>query len=161
MDNDIKVVKTSVSKKVQKRDYIYAVGKQKEAVARVRLYTHLKSDQKWGEEEVSKEHILVNGVPVEKYFSGSLAKAYYTAPLQTTDTLNKFAFTVKISGGGKNGQLDAMIKGIARALVALDKEAFRTLLKKKGFLTRDSRIRERRKVGTGGKARRQKQSPKR
>ena len=74
---------------------------------------------------------------------------------------NKFAITVIVRGGGKFGQLDAMVLGIARALNQLDRDKFRPALKKQGFLTRDSITRERRIVGMGGKARRRKQSPKR
>jgi len=68
---------------------------------------------------------------------------------------------VKVAGGGNSGQLDAMIQGIARALSAIDTGKFRPILKTSGLLTRDARIRQRRMVGTGGKARRAKQSPKR
>ena len=64
-------------------------------------------------------------------------------------------------GGGKKGQLGAVTHGMARAFDKLDREKFRPELKKAGLLTRDSRTRERRKIGTGGKARRKKQSPKR
>src|SRR3989344_3507251 len=62
---------------------------------------------------------------------------------------------------GKTGQLDAIILGLARALDKIDREKFHTALKKKGMLTRDPRVKERRKVGMGGKSRRRKQSPKR
>jgi len=68
---------------------------------------------------------------------------------------------VKVTGGGLKGQLDAATHAVAKALAKENREAFRTPLKKLGLLTRDSRIRERRKVGMGGKARRKKQSPKR
>lgn len=69
--------------------------------------------------------------------------------------------TFFVQGGGKKGQLGAIIHGLARAIEKTDKETLRPILKKAGLLTRDSRTRERRKVGTGGKARRVKQSPKR
>jgi len=68
---------------------------------------------------------------------------------------------VKVVGGGPNGQLEAIIHGIARALSSFDREKYRAVLKKAGFLTRDPRERERRKAGMGGKARRKRQSPKR
>lgn len=148
-------------KKQVKKEYVYAIGRQKEAVARVRLYAHVKEDAKWGETPIKKEQILVNAIPVEEYFPGPRAKAQYMQPLVITETFSKYAITVKVVGGGKNGQLDAMTKGIARALSALDPQKFRTSLKTVGLLTRDARVRERRKVGTGGKARRKKQSPKR
>lgn len=73
----------------------------------------------------------------------------------------KFIFTIKVVGGGVNGQLDAMIHGMARALDKQDSDTYHDILKEGGYLTRDARVRERRKVGTGGKARRKKQSPKR
>jgi small subunit ribosomal protein S9 len=148
-------------KKQQKRDYTYAVGRQREAVARVRLYAHVKDDAKWGDTPLKKEQILVNGKPVEYYFPGPVAKAQYMLPFTLTDTFSKYAITVKVAGGGRNGQLDAATQGFARALVAIDPQKYRSVLKSAGLLTRDARVRERRKVGTGGKARRKKQSPKR
>ena len=66
-----------------------------------------------------------------------------------------------VAGGGLSGQLDAAVLGMARALDKLDPEKFHPILRSKGYLTRDPRTRERRKVGMGGKARRKKQSPKR
>lgn len=148
------------SKKV-KRDYIYAHGRQKQAVARVRLHPTIKENHLWGEHEVKKEQILVNAMPIEHYFPGPLAKAHYMEPLRITNTFNRYGVTVKVVGGGKNGQLDAVVAGISNALAAADPTTYRAILKKKGFLTRDARVKERRKVGRGGKARRQKQSPKR
>lgn len=151
---------TTTTKKIT-RDYIYAHGRQKQAVARVRLHPTIQEGYKWGEHEVKKEQILVNQMPIEHYFPGPLAKAHYIEPLQITNTLNRYAVTVKVDGGGKNGQLDALIKGIANALSVADPITYREILKKKGFLTRDARVKERRKVGRGGKARAKKQSPKR
>ena len=161
MDNTQKIEKVVKTKKTQKRDYIYAVGRQKEAVARVRLYTTLKEGIKWGENELKKEQILVNQLPVEHYFSGPAFKKQYMLPFELTSTLSKFAVTVQVSGGGKKGQLGAMVQGVARALEKYDTKKYRSLVKTAGLLTRDARVRERRKVGTGGKARRMKQSPKR
>lgn len=148
-------------KKQVKRDYTYAVGRRKQAVARVRLYNHVKDDAKWGNNEVQKGQILVNEMPVEHYFPGPIAKAKYMKPLTLVEVAEKFAITVKVVGGGRAGQLDAMIHGISRALAAIDVTKYRPTLKKAGMLTRDARVRERRSVGTGGKARRQKSSPKR
>jgi len=148
-------------KKQVKRDYTYAVGRNREAVARVRLYSHVKSDAKWKDENLSKDQILINSLPVEKYFGGPVSKAMYMKPFVLTKTEGKFAITAKVLGGGKNGQLDAFIQGVSRALSSIDKVKFRLPLKKAGLLTRDARVRERRKVGMGGKARREKQSPKR
>lgn len=143
------------------KDYVGAVGRRKEAVARVRLYPKVKEGFMWQEKEVKKGDIWVNGIAAEHYFAGVNGKMDYTEIFRVTNTLNRFALTVKVAGGGKKGQLDAMIHGIARALSAFDTDTLRPILKKKKYLTRDSRIRERRKVGTGGKARRKKQSPKR
>lgn len=145
----------------QKRDYIYAVGRRREASARVRLYAAVRDGQTWGETPVSKDQMLVNGIPVEHYFSGPVAKARYQLPLTLTNTLGKYAVTIKVEGGGKTGQLEALVLGLARALSLADKEKNRPVLKAKGLLKVDARVRERRKVGTGGKARRKKQSPKR
>jgi small subunit ribosomal protein S9 len=156
----VKKITPAAPKKVT-RDYIYAHGRQKQAVARVRLHPTVREGDVWGEHEIKKEQILVNEMPIEHYFPGPLAKAHYNEPLQITNTLNRYAVTVKVVGGGKNGQLDAVVKGIANALSEADPIKYREILKKKGFLTRDARVKERRKVGRGGKARAQKQSPKR
>jgi small subunit ribosomal protein S9 len=111
---------------------------------------------------VRKGDILVNGKAIAHYFPGEVFKHAYTEPLRITNAhQNNYTFTIKVVGGGPAGQLKAVIAGIANALNKLDKDKFRPILKKKGFLTRDARIRERRSVGTGGKARRTKQSPKR
>ncbi len=150
-----------MANKTQKRDYIYAVGRRREANARVRLYAAVKDGQAWGEHPVTKDQMLVNGIPVEHYFSGPIAKARYQLPLVLTNTLGKYAVTVKVEGGGKAGQLTALVMGLSRALSLADREKNRSVLKAKGLLTQDSRIRQRRMVGTGGKARRKKQSPKR
>ncbi|MEX2013198.1 MAG: 30S ribosomal protein S9, partial [Candidatus Levyibacteriota bacterium] len=143
------------------KDYIYAVGRRKAAVARVRLYKTIKDGLLWGEEKIEKGKVIVNEKPVGNYFSGEVMTAFFKEPFVATNTLDKYAVTVRVVGGGLRGQLDAALLGISRALSEIDKEKFRPILKKKGMLTRDARVRERRKVGTGGKARRQKQSPKR
>jgi|SRR3989344_1981511 len=147
--------------KNNKKEYIVAVGRRREAVARVRLYPDLKEDLLWGETPVKKGEIFVNKKPIEQYFSLPSEQVVYKEPLRVTNTLNKYIMTIVVNGGGRSGQLGAVIHGISRVLIKIDSEKFRPILKKKGFLTRDSRTRERRKVGTGGKARREKQSPKR
>src|SRR5207253_727101 len=106
-----------------------------------------------------KGEIFVNELPIAEYFSGDTARYVYSEPFRVTNTANTYTLTVRVVGGGKVGQLEAVVAGISRALALLDGEK-RDALKKKGFLTRDARVRERRKVGTGGKARRKKQSPK-
>lgn len=138
-----------MEKNSKNKDFIFAVGRRKEAVARVRLFAKGNGE------------LLVNQRPIHEYFGGEVAKTYYQQPLRLTDMLGKCTITVRVEGGGKAGQLDAVVLGVARALDKLNREKFRPLLKKKGLLTRDARVRERRKVGTGGKARRKKQSPKR
>lgn len=145
----------------QRKEYFYAVGRRKESSARVRLYGSVKADLMWGSEKISKDQMLVNGMPVEKYFSGPLSKAKYQLPLILTNTLGKYAVTVKVEGGGKVGQLEALVLGLSRALSLADRAKNRPVLKVKKMLKQDARVRERRKVGTGGKARRKKQSPKR
>ncbi len=150
-----------------KRDFIYSIGRRKEAVARVRLYSNETSGIKKGlsaarlpDGQGRQGEILINDKRIEEYFPGELAKTRYLEPFKMTDTQGKFAFSVRVSGGGINSQLVATILGISKALVKTD-EKFKPILRKRGFLTTDARVRERRKVGTGGKARRKKQSPKR
>jgi small subunit ribosomal protein S9 len=135
-------------KKNKKVDYTYAAGRRRTASARVRLFR-------------GKGATTVNGKPIEEYFPGVIAKDLWMRPFKVVDSVNDFYATVKVAGGGKKGQLDAVVHGIAKALAEVKKDEFRVPLKSAGLLTRDARIRERRKVGMGGKARRKKQSPKR
>lgn len=160
-----KVLKTKAQeeiveeKKTSKGEYIFAVGKRKESVARVRLYQSITNILVLGE-KVKKGDIFVNDKKIEKYFSGEMAKAHYLEPLKITNGLDKYVLTFRVAGGGQSGQLDAVIHATSRALSLVDPKN-RQILKKRGFLTRDARVRERRKVGMGGKARRKRQSPKR
>ena len=140
---------------VAKKNYTYAVGRRKTATARVRLY---KGASVTGHEGVQ---LLVNNKPAEVYFPGDTWKAAYRRPFVITETLTKMSASVVVAGSGKAAQLGAVVHGVSRALSLLDREKYRAILKSAGLLTRDSRAKERRKVGTGGKARRQKQSPKR
>lgn len=140
------------------KPYLFAVGRRKEAVARVRLYAQKTVVS--GDQTVQKGEILVNGKPIHQYFSGNIYQTLYEEPFKLTGTQKKFAVTIKVEGGGLSGQLDAMVHGLSKALSAFD-PSFRSILKKRGLLTRDSRTRQRRKVGMGGKSRRKKQSPKR
>lgn len=151
-----------VKSKKGKGDYVAVVGRRKEAVARVRLYQNVPADLSWDDLPVKKGDMLVNGKLISEYFSGDIARHQYTEPLRITNAHQSgYAFTIKVVGGGPSGQLQAVVAGIANALNKVDREKHRPVLKKKGFLTRDARVRERRNVGTGGKARRRKQSPKR
>lgn len=140
--------------------YYQGVGRRKESTAMVRLYVakeRLVLDGK----EVNKGDIIVNSRTAEEYFPGEVNKKMFQEPFRTTNTLGRFAVSVKVVGGGLAGQLQAVIHGISRALEVVDKEKFRPILKKRGFMTRDPRIKERRKAGYAGKARARKQSPKR
>lgn len=133
---------------MKKIDYTYAVGRRKEASARVRLYR-------------GKGENTVNSIPAFKYFEGEVAKKLLARPFGATETSDKYYFSAKVVGSGKKSQLSAVVLGIARALVKISSEKHKSPLKKLGLLTRDSRIRQRRMVGMGGKSRRKKQSPKR
>ena len=135
-------------KKIKKQNYTYAVGRRRAASARIRLFK-------------GKGQSTVNGKPIEEYFPGKVLEDIYTKPFKATETSDNYYVTVKVVGGGKMGQLDAVVHGIARVLVKLDQGKHKRPLRKLGLLTRDARTRERRKVGMGGKARRKKQSPKR
>lgn len=136
-----------------KTSYYEAVGRRKEAVARVRL--GVASDT------IPKGAIIINGKPQESYFPGETFTKMCQEPFRTTNTIGRFATSVKVTGGGLAGQLGAVIHGISRALVKVDAEKFKPILKKRGFLTRDPRAKQRRKAGFAGKARARKQSPKR
>jgi len=149
-------------KKTKDLQYYEGVGRRKEAVARVRL--HLLAKDKTVSVDGAKikaGEVLINKKPANLTFSSVMEKTVYSAPLTLTQNENRFAITIMLRGGGKSGQLDAISLGLARALEKVDKETYRLILKKNGLFVRDSRTRERRKVGTGGKARRAKQSPKR
>lgn len=135
--------------KSPKSKYFFGLGRRKSAIARVFLY------------EEKNGQITVNGKPFAEYFRGTFYGAPHLEPFKVTNTEGQYKVDIKVEGSGKSGQLNAVILGISRALELIDKEKNRPLLKKRGFLTRDSRIRQRRNVGTGGRARRQKQSPKR
>lgn len=107
-----------------------------------------------------KGEFVINGFSLEKFFPGAREKSRLTRPLVVTETLGKYDIVLRVSGGGKNGQLDACTLAIARALVEKNPE-FRTVLRRNDLLTRDPRKKQRRQIGKGGKSRRKKQSPKR
>ncbi len=133
--------------KIKKLNYISAVGKRRSASARVRLHK-------------GTEENTVNGILVGKYFPGASALVAWNKPFEEVELTGKYYFTARVTGGGKKGQLDAVVHGISRGIVKI-KETHKKALKKAGLLTRDPRTRERRKVGMGGKSRRKRQSPKR
>lgn len=132
----------------QVKGYTFAVGRRKSAVARVRLF------------KGSGEN-LVNGKKVKDSFTDKVSEILLSKPFRLTQTEGQYFFSVKTAGGGRVSQIEAIIHGIAKALNKINSDKFRSVLKKAGLLTRDSRERQRRMVGTGGKARRKKQSPKR
>lgn len=147
----------------KKGDYVESVGKRKEAVARVRLFLAKGKEKSVTVDGVNikQGEIYVNKKPIDQVFSSKAHKVIYLTPLKMVNAEGRFAISILVKGGGNEGQLEAVVHGLARALEKSDKEKMRPTLKKAGLLTRDARIRERRKVGTGGKARRKKQSPKR
>jgi len=143
--------------KKSKKSYTLSVGRRRSAVARVRLH---KTPITWGAFEVKPGEVYVNEKPIDTYFKDTQANALFQEILKSTNTTTKYGFTIKVSGGGTKGQLNAVLHGIANSMVEAEGN-HRPILKKKGLLTRDPRVRQRRKVGMGGKSRRKRQSPKR
>ncbi len=111
-----------------------AVGRRKEAVARVRL---VPGSGKWD----------VNGRSLAEYFPDKVHQQLISSPFVTTDSVDQYDVYARIDGGGESGQAGALRLGIARALNGIDEEAHRPALKKAGFLTRDARVKERKKYG--------------
>jgi small subunit ribosomal protein S9 len=97
---------------------------------------------------------------LENYFSGPINHTLYIEPFRTTNTIGKWSGILTVIGGGQKSQLQAVILAFSRCLVKYDSERFRPILRKRGFLTRDPRVKERKKPGLMG-ARKKKQSPKR
>ncbi len=128
------------------QDTTYATGRRKTSTARVYL-------------SKGKGNILVNDIPLEDYFGREVAKILVMQPLVLLDIAEKFDVVVKVSGGGSFGQAGAIRHGISRALEKYD-DSYRKDLKSAGYLTRDSRQVERKKVGLV-KARKSKQFSKR
>lgn len=137
----------SVNRDGKKANYISAHGRRKEAAARVRLYK-------------GNGQILVNGQAINQYFPGKVAESLWQKPFVLTKSQNDYWATIKVSGSGKSGQLLAAVHGLSRALSSANVE-FRQILKRAGLLTRDPRVKERRKYGLAQKARKGKQSPRR
>lgn len=133
--------------KQSRTDYIPAVGRRKTAIARVRLFS-------------GSGDTLVNGKSVKAYFGEDSVHAILFRPLDILEKREAVHITAKVIGGGFHSQAEAIALGIARAMVKAD-ESHKKALRDAGLLTRDPRMRETRKMGTGGKARRAKQSPKR
>ncbi len=117
-----------------KASYFYGTGRRKSSVARVRVY---KGTGK----------IIINDRPIDEYFGLETLKLIVRQPLVLTDTDGKFDVICRVAGGGVTGQAGAIRHGISRALLQYDTENLRPLLKKAGFLTRDPRMKERKKYG--------------
>lgn len=149
-------------KKTKNVLYYEGVGRRKTSVALVRLYIPGKDKTVMvGETKIKEGEMWVNKKKIEEIFPALYQKIQYLKPFKLVKAEDRFCVSITVSGGGLNGQLDAINHGLARALEKTDKEVMRPLLKKEMLLKRDPRARQRRKVGTGGKARRAKQSPKR
>lgn len=151
----------SVKKTTKKPEFYSAVGRRKTASARVKLYPVVSREITIGDKTVGKDQILINGRMIESYFPGKVSEKIYRKPFEVTNTRGRFAVSARVSGSGPNGQLDAVVHGITRALISIDSDTYKPLLKKHGLVTRDPRMKERRKAGLAGKARAGKQSPKR
>ena len=115
------------------RPFFYGTGRRKSSVARVRLY------QGTGK-------VTINGRDIDDYFGLETLKLVVRQPLNTTDLLGKVDIVVTVAGGGVSGQAGAIRHGISRALLTLNPE-YRASLKAAGFLTRDPRMKERKKYG--------------
>ena len=118
---------------MEKQTYTYGTGKRKSAIAQVRLFP-------------GNGAIIVNGMPYEERFPRLAHRQAIIKPLLVTENLEKCNIVVKISGGGISGPGDAIAHGITRSLVR-DNESLRQLLRGNGLLTRDARVKERKKVG--------------
>jgi small subunit ribosomal protein S9 len=127
-------------------DYYYGTGRRKSAVARVFL-------------KPGKGAIIVNGKPVDEFFSRDTGRMIVRQPLEVTKNVGSFDILVNVYGGGENGQAGAVRHGIARALVEFD-AGLKPALSAAGLVTRDAREVERKKVGLH-KARKRKQYSKR
>ena len=115
------------------KPYFYGTGRRKKSVARVRIVP-------------GTGVITVNKKTVDEYFGLETLKLIINQPFEATGTVGKFDIIANVNGGGLSGQAGAIRHGIARALLLAD-ESFKPLLKKAGFLTRDPRMKERKKYG--------------
>ena len=118
------------------KPYFYGTGRRKKSVARVRLYPGTGA-------------ITINGRDIDDYFGLDTLKLIVNQPFAVTETAGKFDIVANVNGGGISGQAGAIRHGVARALLAAD-EANRPALKQAGFLTRDPRMKERKKYGLKG-----------
>ena|SRR3989338_4917167 len=126
----------------KKEKYFQTVGRRKESIAIIRLFTKKSTDALEGDHAL----VRVNDKDYRDYFSDKFLQSIVESPLRKLKSLNRFKATVLVRGGGLSGQADAIKHGLARALVEFDQN-FRKKLKKAKFLTRDPRVKERRKYG--------------
>ncbi|MDP3948007.1 MAG: 30S ribosomal protein S9 [bacterium] len=125
--------------------YIEAVGRRKTAVARVRLWKKVTASHGTPQDAVAGE-ITVNGRKYGEYFKTLRQRAAVVAPLSEVGMVNDVTIEGRLTGGGPNGQAEALRHGIARALVKMD-EGQKPKLRRAGFMTRDPRMVERKKYG--------------
>ena len=118
-----------------KRQYQYGTGRRKSSIARVRVY------------EGGTGSIIINGRDIDDYFGLDTLKLIVRQPLEATKTGDKFDIVCTVTGGGFTGQAGAIRHGISRALLQANAEEYRPILKAAGFLTRDPRMKERKKYG--------------
>ncbi len=118
---------------MEKQAYLHGTGRRKTAVAQVRLVP-------------GNGAVIINGTPLEEAMPHLEQRRTVLQPLMVTDTLSKYSAMIKVTGGGVSGQSGAISHGIARALVATD-ESLKLTLRQYGLLTRDSRVKERKKPG--------------
>ena len=115
------------------KPYFYGTGRRKSSIARVRLFP-------------GTGNITINGQDIDQYFGLETLKLIINQPFDVTDTRGKFDIVANVKGGGFSGQAGAIRHGLSRALLLAD-DSFRAPLKKAGFLTRDPRMKERKKYG--------------
>jgi small subunit ribosomal protein S9 len=116
------------------KEQFYGTGRRKSSIARVRLIP-------------GKGNITINKRDIDDYFGLDTLKVIVRQPLELTKTVAKFDVVATVEGGGFTGQAGAIRHGISRALLEVDSDEYRQVLKQAGFLTRDSRMKERKKYG--------------
>ena len=116
------------------KPYFYGTGRRKSSIARVRIYP-------------GSGTITINGRDIDKYFGLETLKLIINQPFEVTGTMGKFDIVANVKGGGLSGQAGAIRHGVSRALLQADAETYRAALKKAGYLTRDPRMKERKKYG--------------
>jgi small subunit ribosomal protein S9 len=130
----VKVIKEEKAPKKEEEKYFQAIGRRKTSIARVKLFTR------------GEKIFLVNKKPIEQYFKNPEPQQIAKAALDKMKCLDKFRISVMVKGGGLHSQSEAVRHGIARGLVLFNPD-FKKRLRRAGFLTRDPRMRERRKFG--------------